>query len=699
MTNSLYLTTTESRCGKSLISLGIMNLLLRRTGRVGVFRPIIDQKDTHTRDKNIELLIEHFKLKIDYEDTFAYFERDMIDLMGQGKTDVIIDTVIQKYKALESRFDFILIIGSDFENEESAFEVDLNAQIAKNLGAPVLIVSRGDKEEISDVQNVVRVAYDTFKNTGCEVVGVIVNRTDPEKLEALQSTLPAAFDDENTFVSVLPADERLSSPSIRQIVEQLDAKVLYGDEHLDNLAYDYVVVSMSIRNYLPYITENALLIVAGDRDAILLSALQAHQSRSYPRLSGIILSGGLCPPESIRKLLDGVKDIIPILSVKASTYLTATQTIALRSYITADNSRKTELSLKLFERYLDTSDLENILSRVQARGMTPRMFIYTLLQKAQINKKRIVLPEATDERVLRAADHLLSRGVVDLTLLGDPAEIQGIAQRRGLKNINPDQCDIIDPQNSEEFDDYAQTLYELRKHKGVQLEMAQDLISDVSYFGTMMVYKGRADGMVSGAMHTTAHTIRPSLQFVKTKPGFSVVSSVFFMALDDRVLVYGDCAVNPNPTAEELAEIAISSADTAETFGVEPRIAMLSYSTGESGTGADVEKVRKATELAQKRRPDLILEGPMQYDAAVSKEVAVKKMPGSKVAGQATVFIFPDLNTGNNTYKAVQRETGAIAIGPVLQGLNKPVNDLSRGCTVEDIINTVIITAVQAQKD
>ena len=699
MTNSLYLTTTEARCGKSLISLGIMNLLLRRTGRVGVFRPIIDQKDTHTRDKNIELLIEHFKLKIDYEDTFAYFERDMIDLMGQGKTDVIIDTVIQKYKALESRFDFILIIGSDFENEESAFEVDLNAQIAKNLGAPVLIVSRGDKEEISDVQNVVRVAYDTFKNTGCEVVGVIVNRTDPEKLEALQSTLPAAFDDENTFVSVLPADERLSSPSIRQIVEQLDAKVLYGDEHLDNLAYDYVVVSMSIRNYLPYITENALLIVAGDRDAILLSALQAHQSRSYPRLSGIILSGGLCPPESIRKLLDGVKDIIPILSVKASTYLTATQTIALRSYITADNSRKTELSLKLFERYLDTSDLENILSRVQARGMTPRMFIYTLLQKAQINKKRIVLPEATDERVLRAADHLLSRGVVDLTLLGDPAEIQGIAQRRGLKNINPDQCDIIDPQNSEEFDDYAQTLYELRKHKGVQLEMAQDLISDVSYFGTMMVYKGRADGMVSGAMHTTAHTIRPSLQFVKTKPGFSVVSSVFFMALDDRVLVYGDCAVNPNPTAEELAEIAISSADTAETFGVEPRIAMLSYSTGESGTGADVEKVRKATELAQKRRPDLILEGPMQYDAAVSKEVAVKKMPGSKVAGQATVFIFPDLNTGNNTYKAVQRETGAIAIGPVLQGLNKPVNDLSRGCTVEDIINTVIITAVQAQKD
>jgi phosphate acetyltransferase len=249
------------------------------------------------------------------------------------------------------------------------------------------------------------------------------------------------------------------------------------------------------------------------------------------------------------------------------------------------------------------------------------------------------------------------------------------------------------------LEDYANTLYELRKHKGVQLQMAEDLITDVSYFGTMMVYKGHADGMVSGAMHTTAHTIRPSLQFVKTKPGVSVVSSVFFMALDDRVLVYGDCAVNPTPNAEELAEIAISSADTAKTFGVEPRIAMLSYSTGKSGSGEEVEKVRKATALAQERRPDLILEGPMQYDAAVSQDVAAKKMPGSKVAGQATVFIFPDLNTGNNTYKAVQRETGAIAIGPVLQGLNKPVNDLSRGCTIRDIINTVVITAIQAQEE
>lgn len=699
MTNSLYITTTEPRCGKSLVSLGICNLLLRKTGRVGVFRPIVDRKDINDVDKNIKLLVDQFGLKINYEDTFAFLERDALDLMGQGKMEVIIDTVIQKYKALESRYDFILIIGSDFEGEESAFEVELNAQIAKNLGSPVLIVSRGDRRDISDVQNVVRVAYDSFIHTGCEVVGVIVNRSDPAKLEELRAALPGCLGDNHTFVSVLPADERLSSPTLREIAEQLEAKVLYGEEYLDNLAYHYLIISMNIRNYLLHLKENALLITAGDQDDILLSAIQAHQSRNYPRLSGIILTGDLQPPETVTRLIDGLKDIIPILSVKTPTYPTATQTMNLRSYITADNPKKIELSLKLFERHLDTSVLENILGRVQSRGMTPRMFIYTLVQKARANKQRIVLPEATDERILRAADQLLSREVVDLILLGDPKEVQGLIQRLGLRNIDSTKCQIIDPQTSDLLDEYTQTLYELRKHKGVQLEMVQDLIQDVSYFGTMMVFKGHADGMVSGAAHTTAHTIRPSLQFVKTKPGFSVVSSVFFMALDDRVLVYGDCAVNPNPTAEQLAEIAISSADTAKTFGIEPRVAMLSYSTGESGSGEEVEKVRKATELAKMRRPDLLLEGPMQYDAAVSKEVAAQKMPGSKVAGQTTVFIFPDLNTGNNTYKAVQRETGAIAIGPVLQGLNKPVNDLSRGCTVEDIINTVVITAVQAQQD
>ena len=680
-----------------MVSLGICNLLLRKTGRVGVFRPIIERKDG--RDKNTDLLIQQFGLKINYEDTFALYEQEAASLVGQGKIDVIIDTVIQKYKELESQFDFILIIGSDFESEESAFEVDLNAQIARNLGSPVLIVSRGDRRQVTDVQNAFRAAYDTYINAGCEVLGLIVNRVDPENLDTLKATLPGYLNDQNTFVSVVPADERLSSPTIREVAEQLDAEVLYGEEFLGNLAYQNMIISMTVRNYLPHLQENALLITAGDQDEVLLSAIQAHQSHSYPRLAGIILTGNLRPPETVVRLIDGLPDLFPILLVKTPTYPTATKAMELRSYITADNPKKIELSLKIFEEHIDSDILDNILERVQPRGITPKMFIFNLVQKAKSNKQRIVLPEATDERILRAANQLLSRDVVDLILLGDPKQVQNLIIQLGLKNIDTTKHQIIDPQTSDKLDEYSETLYELRKHRGINLEMAHDLMTDVSYFGTMMVYKGDADGMVSGATHTTAHTILPSLQFVKTKPGFSVVSSVFFMALDDRVLVYGDCAVNPNPTAEQLAEIAISSADTAQTFGIEPRVAMLSYSTGESGTGEEVEKVRKATEIARTRRPDLILEGPMQYDAAVSKEVAAQKMPGSKVAGQATVFIFPDLNTGNNTYKAVQRETGAIAIGPVLQGLNKPVNDLSRGCMVEDIINTVAITAIQAQQD
>jgi phosphate acetyltransferase len=248
-------------------------------------------------------------------------------------------------------------------------------------------------------------------------------------------------------------------------------------------------------------------------------------------------------------------------------------------------------------------------------------------------------------------------------------------------------------------DTYAENYYELRRHKGISEQMAYDTMADVSYFGTMMVHNGEADGMVSGAAHTTQHTIRPAFEIIKTKPDCSIVSSVFLMCLADRVLVFGDCAVNPNPTSEQLADIAISSAGTALMFGVEPRVAMLSYSTGESGKGADVEIVREATRIAKKLRPDLKIEGPMQYDAAVDAGVAQAKMPGSEVAGDATVLVFPDLNTGNNTYKAVQRSAHAVAIGPVLQGLNKPVNDLSRGCTVSDIVNTVAITAIQAREN
>ncbi|MDX1521790.1 MAG: phosphate acetyltransferase [Anaerolineae bacterium] len=695
MTNSLYIATTEPHSGKSLVSLGIAELLLRKTKKVGVFRPVVGARSVHQRDKNIDLLLSHFDLDLNYEDTYAFLRREAVNLIGQGRYDDVLDTIIQKYKALESQCDFVLSIGSDLEASGTAFEFNINADIAKNLGSPVLIVGNAANREVTAVINAIRVALDAFLERGCQVLGIVVNRAEPDEVDQLLEALKE-LPHENVLTSVIPANQTLRSPTVKEIAGQLGAEILYGRNQLDRLADHYLIIAMEIHNYLPYLAENALLITPGDRSDVILSALQAHQSQNYPTISALVLTGGLKPAASVAKLLDGLSSLVPVLLVQSDTYEAAQEIGAVRSYITADNPAKIALSLNLFEEYVNTDALEEQISRIERHGLTPKMFIYNLVQQAKSNKQHIVLPEGNDERILRAAEVLLNREIVALTLLGNPDEIKGLILNLGL-HIEADDVSILEPQTAPQFLDYVKTLVELRKNKGMTLDAATDLMCDVSYFGTMMVYKGNADGMVSGAVHTTQHTIRPALQFVKTKPDFSVVSSVFFMCLDDRVLAYGDCAVNPDPTAEQLAEIAISSADTAQTFGIEPKVALLSYSTGESGKGEEVEKVRQATKMAQARRPDLKLEGPIQYDAAVDMGVAAKKMPGSEVAGQASVLIFPDLNTGNNTYKAVQRETGAIAIGPILQGLNKPVNDLSRGCTVEDIINTVVITAIQAQ--
>jgi phosphate acetyltransferase len=696
MSNSIYLTTTEPHCGKSLISLGITELLLRRTNRVGLFRPVTSAQSYQARDKNIDLLLSHFGLGLEYQDTFAFLRPEAVDLIGHGRYDDVLNRIIEKYKALESLCDFVLCIGSDLDLGGAALEFNFNADVAKNLGCPVLILSCAANRDVATVMSTVRATLNAFLERGTQVLGMVLNRADPDQLLELRTALKDQVPQDDMLLSVIPYSRTLGSPMIKEIVEQLGAQVLYGGDHLDWLACHYLIIAMHLENYLPHLSERALLITPGDRNEVILSALQAHQSRAYPRISGILLTGGLKPAPSVARLLDGLPSMVPILSVETDTYDTAVHVGAVRSYITPDNQAKIDLSLDLFEEFVDTELLLAQLTAVRTRGLTPRMFLYGLVQRAKSDKRHIVLAEGTDERILRAADTLLNQEIVDLTLLGDHKEIQETIHRLGL-HIDLRRVPVIEPHESPRFEEYVQTLLELRKHKGMTLDTATDLMADASYFGTMMVYKGDADGMVSGAVHTTMHTIRPALQFIKTKPGFSVVSSVFFMCLDDRVLVYGDCAVNPNPTATELSEIAISCADTARAFGIEPKVAMLSYSSGESGKGEEVEKVRAATEVARTRRPELELEGPIQYDAAVDVGVAAQKMPGSKVAGQATVFVFPDLNTGNNTYKAVQRETGAIAIGPILQGLRKPVNDLSRGCTVKDIINTVVITAIQAQ--
>ncbi|HSP12725.1 MAG TPA: phosphate acetyltransferase [Salegentibacter sp.] len=695
MNKGIYVATLESHSGKSMISIGIMRTLLGKMVKVGYFRPIIDDMPVGEKDNHIDTILSYFDLDIPYEDTYAYTRNQVIQKRNEGKAGEVIDTIIRKYKQLEEKFDFILVEGSDFSGEGSVFEFDVNVVIAKNLGIPVIIVVSGQHKTWEELLGNQQMAYRAFKDKEVQVIAMVSNKIMEENLEPAKKNM-RGFLPEEVHVFSIPLIDNLNNPTLKEIVKALDGKVLFGEEFLDNQTGNFGVGAMQLRNYLNTLKNESLVITPGDRADIILGALQANISSNYPRISGIILTGGLTPEPSIIKLIEGLSDIVPIISVEEGTFIVSNKVGAIKSNIYADSIQKIQTTISIFERYVSFDPLVEQLTNYKPHGMTPRMFQYGLVKRAQQSKKHIVLPEGTDERILTAAARLINMDLVDITLLGNEEAIRKVVAKLGL-DLDFDKVNIIDPVHSANFLDYAETFYELRKHKGVNMDMAKDRMSDVSYYGTMMIHKGHADGMVSGAAHTTQHTILPALQFIKTKPGVSVVSSIFFMCLEDRVSVFGDCAINPNPSAEELAEITISSAESAAAFGIQPKIAMLSYSSGSSGKGEDVDRVREATEIVKSRRPDLKIEGPIQYDAAVDISVGKSKLPDSEVAGQANVLIFPDLNTGNNTYKAVQRETGALAIGPMLQGLNKPVNDLSRGCTVDDVYNTVILTAIQAQ--
>ena len=694
MSKGIYVATIEPNSGKSVVVLGLMRMLLGKTAKVGYFRPIIEDTENGEKDNHINTVVSYFDIDIDYKKTYAYTRNQVLELYNKGKSGDVIDEIIKKYKYLEEQFDFVLVEGTDFSHENSSLELDINILISKNLGLPVIIVSQGDGKKISEIVDNVQLAHDTFKEE-VDVLSIMTNKINHEDISTLKSLLKQRINSD-TDITVIPKIKSLASPTIKEIVKTLNGTILFGEDMINNQSENFSVGAMQLRNYLTHLKENALVISPGDRADIILGALQANISKNYPKISGIILTGGLIPEESILKLIEGLSSVVPIISAKEGTFYVANTIGKIKSRIYAENTDKIETSIATFEKHVNTNKLANDLITFKSDIFTPRMFQYNLLQRALKDKKHIVLPEGYDERILRAAARLIHARVVSLTLIGEEEKIKERIEKLDIP-LNAEDINIISPQKSPHFKDYVNTFYELRKHKGINLDMARDAMSDVSYFATMMIYKGHADGMVSGAAHTTAHTLRPALQFIKTKPGVNIVSSVFFMCLEDRVSIFGDCAINPNPNAEQLAEIAISSAKTAQDFGVEPKVAMLSYSSGASGQGEDVDRVRKATEIAKKQVPNLKIEGPIQYDAAVDMRIGKSKLPDSEVAGQASVLIFPDLNTGNNTYKAVQRETGALAIGPMLQGLNKPVNDLSRGCTADDIYSTVIITAIQAQ--
>ncbi len=701
MANSLYITATEARSGKSVISLGVVEMLLRKMERVGFFRPLITvDKGADGKDNDIDLISSYFNLGIPYESMYGYTAAEAGTLISQGKEDEILEGIIKKFNQLEEMCDFVLCEGTDFASSTAAFELDINADISKNLGSPVLLVANAHKRTLDQMARSIELALDSLNDKGCHSIATIVNRTDPKEGKRIVKSLKKRDLIKDQLVYTIPDEESLGKPTVGEVAHMIGAEVLHGQEQLNRHVYNFTIAAMQLRNFLTRIERGSLIITPGDRADILVACLAVVSSVSMENISGILLTGGLKPEEPIWNLIKGFPQMVPILSIKENTFPTATMVSKIHATISPENERKITQALALFEKNVDSEELGEKVITTRTDIVTPKMFEYELLQKAKAQKQHIVLPEGEDERILRATEALLRRDVVGITLLGNEQLIKERIVQLGLRMSA---VNITDPVKSQVFDDYAETYYQLRKHKGITMDNARDVMSDVGFFGTMMVHKAHADGMVSGAVHSTAATVRPAFEFIKTKPGFSIVSSVFFMCLADRVLVYGDCAVNPNPNANQLAEIALSAAQTAKTFGIDPVVAMLSYSTGESGKGEDVERVHEATEIAKEMAkeafPGLKIEGPIQYDAAVDPGVAKTKMPESDVAGKATVFIFPDLNTGNNTYKAVQRSAGAVAIGPVLQGLKRPVNDLSRGCTIPDIVNTVAITAIQAQSE
>ncbi|CAM5313793.1 phosphate acetyltransferase [Streptomyces tanashiensis] len=686
MTRSVYVTGIDRGDGRQVVELGVMELLTRQVDRVGVFRPLVHDGP----DRLFDLLRARYRLSQDASTVYGMDYHEASALQAERGTDELVSRLVDRFHAVARDYEVVLVLGTDFAATQLPDELALNARLANEFGASVIPVVGGKGQAAESVRAEARNAFRAYDGLGCDVLAMVVNRVAAEDLAALErlaTRVPVPC-------YVLPDEPALAAPTVAQITHALGASVVLGDDAgLARDALDFVFGGAMLPNFLNALTPGCLVVTPGDRADLVIGALAAH-SAGTPPIAGVLLTLNERPSEEILTLAARLAPGTPVISVPGNSFPTATELFSLEGKLNAATPRKAETALGLFERHVDTADLLKRISVARSGRVTPMMFEHELLEQARADRRRVVLPEGTEERVLRAADVLVRRDVCDLTLLGD---VEAIRKKAADLSVNLGDTQLIDPQTSELRDTFAEKYAALRAHKGVTVELAYDVVSDVNYFGTLMVQEGLADGMVSGSVHSTAATIRPAFEIIKTKPDASIVSSVFFMCLADKVLVYGDCAVNPDPNAEQLADIAAQSAATAARFGVEPRIAMLSYSTGTSGSGADVDKVREATKLVREAHPELRIEGPIQYDAAVEPSVAATKLPGSEVAGQATVLIFPDLNTGNNTYKAVQRSAGAVAVGPVLQGLRKPVNDLSRGALVSDIVNTVAITAIQSQ--
>ena len=689
--NSLFISAKEFNAGTLFVSMGMMEILKQNLPRVAFFRPIISNKNVV--DNDTMFMLKHYNLDMKYEDAYGVDVEYVEDMVAANKTEALIGELLEKFKKLEKEYDFVLCEGIRLSFLQSV-HFDINLKLAQNFGSSYINIINAKAKSVRAVYENILIDNEEIQTQGCYHFATFVNRVTQEKEEALK----ARMKNREEAVFYLQELRELSLSTLQDVMESLNATPVLFNEHDHTRTIRAVkVAALTLDNFLEKIEEDDLVVVPADRSEIILGLFASLYSKNYPNISAIVFPFDMSAHPNIQKLLDGLGEFsVPILSVSDDTYETAKKLMNIRGRIRLNNTRKIALAMGLFRESVDAQYIKERIKSAQSEVMTPLMFKYKLFERASAKLKRVVLPESSDERILRAAEIILHRKVAEIILLGDEQEIKANYLRLGLDLSN---AAILNPYKSALMQTFVSEFYERRKAKGLSMAAAQDAMMHFNYFATMMVELGHADAMVSGAAHPTADTIRPALQIIRTKPDYDVVSSIFFMCFDTKVLVYGDCAIVQDPDAKELAQIAIASAQSAKSFGITPRVAMLSYSTGESGSGSDVDKVREATALVKKMRSDILVEGPIQYDAAIDMDVAKRKLPDSAVAGRATVFVFPDLNTGNNTYKAVQRSSGAIAIGPILQGLKKPVNDLSRGCLVEDIVNTIAITAIQAGEE
>lgn len=691
---TLYILSTDTYSGKLMVAIGLMQLLKSKYNKIAFFKPLIDSKEH--KDNDINFMLKHFELEQKYNDAYGFVLEDAESLLSQNNSQKIYETLVKKIKKLEDQYDFVLIEGVDANMIQAKDEFELNLKIAKNFNSPIITVLNCFEKSDEHILETIKIEHNAIKKNKANHFITFVNRINEEKIEALNTKIKNLNLDIEVFC--LAEEKKLNAITVAQLKKELHLEKLFGTPlEMQKLIYTHKVAAMRLENMLNFIEQNDLLIVPSDRSDIILGVIPALFSHNSPSISGILLTGNMELNQNVYNVLNGLEKLrIPILKINDNTYDAAIKVSKIKPKITSKDSKKIAVVNGLFQKYVDQNYLEQILSHCQSDIMTPIMFEYSLAQRLKGNKKTIVMPESFDARILEATQTLLDTNLVDIVLIGNEKKILHKSQVLGFDISG---AKIIDPLEFKDIKLFAKTLFELRQHKGLTYDKAfETMQTDVGYFATMMVHLGYAHGMVSGAVNTTANTVRPALQIIKTKPEVSIVSSLFFMCLDTQVMIFADCAIVQDPSAVQLSQIALCTAFSAKAFGIEPNIAMLSYSTGDSGSGADVQKVIEATTLLKTQYPQLKVEGPIQYDAATNKSIAQKKLPNSKIAGEANILIFPDLNTGNNTYKAVRSSGEAVAIGPILQGLNKPVNDLSRGCDVRDIVNTVIITAIQANE-